>query len=311
VFLPRVVYIIIFIFVLVFSGCADHDAEKKPGVSGTVVDDLGRTVHVPSPILRIVSLAPSITEMLVVAGGLPLLAGITTADDYPPEVLHLPSYSALPVNFEAILALQPDLILATSQVNNPGDAAVMDELGIPTFFLKTGTLDDVTRSIRVIGSLLGTELIADAAADSLEASLHSLKNRSHAVSRRPKVLVMISEKNLFSFGMGSYVNDMVWMAGGVSVTAEIDLEAPVLSDEFVLTHQPDVIIGTFPAEIGATEILSYHPEWNSIPAIANDSVFALTPELILRPGPRILEGTWQMLAILHPEETETGESILH
>ena len=270
-----------------------------------MIDDLGRSVSIALPVKRVVTLAPSVTEILYAAGGVSALVGVSTADDYPPSVLQLPSFSALPVNFEAILGLEPDLVLATTQVNNPRDADILDEMEVPTFFLRTRSLDDILRNVRTVGRIVGQDEIAQHSADSLARIIEQLRSATDTLTSRPRVLVLLSEKNLFSFGAGSYVHDLINLAGGASITSEIELEAPVLSEEFVVAQQPDVILGTFPENVGVAEILLHHAEWSDIPAITRQAVFTIAPDLVLRPGPRSIEGALQILAILHPEIAET------
>ncbi len=280
------------------------DADRPPSDEAdrkTVVDDLGRSISIPAQVRRVVTLAPSVTEVLYAAGGLSKLVGVSTADDYPPSVLELPSFSALPLNFEAIVGLEPDLVLATTQVNNPRDAEVLEEMDVPTFFIQTQSLDDVLRNIRTVGSLVGTEVSARIVADSLGRIIEQLRSITDSLSSRPRVLVLLSEEKLFSFGAGSYMHSLIELAGGQSITAGIDHQVPVLSEEFVVQQNPDVIFGTFPENIGAAELLFFHPEWSGVPAIKNELVFSIDPDLLLRAGPRTIDGTLEILAILHPE----------
>lgn len=288
-------------FVASGTGCTDPAPVSRGAPQEYLVDDLERNVSIRLPVRRVVSLAPSVTEILFASGGLAALVGVTTADDYPAVVKTLPSYSALPVNFEAIISLKPDLVLATTQVNNQRDAAVLEQLGVSTFFLRTRSIEDVIRNIRTLGTILGTEQQAEQAADSLQNELRLLHNATDTLSSRPSVLVLISEKKLFSFGSKSYVNDLISLAGGTSITAGLHIDAPMLSEEFVIIERPEAIFGSFPDGVGAVELLSYHPEWAGVPAISNGDVYSVSPDLLLRAGPRTIEISWQMLAILHPE----------
>ena len=104
---------------------------------------------------------------------------------------------------------------------------------------------------------------------------------------RPSVVFLIGSDQLFSFGAGSYIHEIIDIAGGVSLTAEIDSPAPILSEEYVLTSQPDVIAGTFS---DAASLEENHPAFESIPAVKNDRICRIPSSLILRPGPRLTEG---------------------
>lgn len=252
-------------------------------------DDLGRSVDVPARITRIVSLAPSVTELVYAAGAGSKLVAVTDADDFPPEVAGLERVQALPVNREAVVVLRPQLVLASEQVNDPRDAEALAGLGIPTWFVVVDSLGDVTRAIRALGALLGTESVANRTADSLDA-LHAELAAAPEPDARPDVLLLVGDRSLFSFGGRSYAHDLVHLAGGRSVTSGLTTKAPVLSDEFVLDAAPDVIVGAFGTEYDPARLLEFHPTWTSVPAIRNRAVHSIDPDLILRPGPRLFSG---------------------
>lgn len=280
------------------TGCSEANPDQA--VAGTYTDALGRTVHLSKTPTRVVALAPSLTEVLYTAGAGDLIVGVTISDDYPPEVESLPRFNTLPVDFEAIAALEPDLVLATDQINSPRDAATFESLGIPTFFLPSSSVEDVISSIRTVGDLLGTSEAANRAADSLEQRIQMLEAATSRIEVRPSVLFLISADPLFSFGRESYVHDLIEMAGGTSATADLTAIAPVLSEEFVLTIKPDVIIGTFGKTFDADDLLSAHPTWAVVPAVRNRRVYTIDDSLIQRPGPRLIEGAYQMAELLHP-----------
>ncbi len=287
------------------AGCAgppDRAASTTP-----VTDDLGRTVALPRAVERVVTLAPNLTEIVFAAGAGHKLVGVTTADDYPPAVDTLQRFSALPLDFEALAALDPDLVLATDQVNNKSQAATFEALGMPVFFFSYNGLDGMLRSLRAAGRLLGTPAQADQAADSLEALRVALRRRTDAAKDRPLTLFLIGDETLFSFGDESYVHDLITLAGGRSATEDFGSDAPVLSDEFVLTQKPEVIIGAFGEGYDPSRLRALHPTWDIVPALRNGRVYSLDPSLILRPGPRLVEGAWRMAAMLHPELFQSSE----
>lgn len=242
------------------------------------------------------------------AGAGSKLVGVTTADDYPPAVDTLDRFSALPVDFEAITALRPDLVLATDQVNPPKDAATFAALDVPVYFFSFTTIDDVLAGIRTTGRLLDTPDAATAAADSLAASIDSLRARTADVDPRPRVLFLIGDETLYAFGAQSYIHTLIELAGGRSITDALDTQAPTLSEEYVLTRQPDVIIGAFGADYDTNRLLELHPAWDVVPAIQNDRVYSLNPNLLLRPGPRLVEGAWQMAHRLHPDRVGAADA---
>ncbi len=284
--------------VLLAAGCQRQ--RETPPPSAPTTDDLGRTVQVPGVIERAVTLAPNLTEIIFAAGAGHKLVGVTTADDYPPAVENLPRFGALPIDYEAVVALRPELILATDHVNAVNDAAQFEALGLPVYFFSYDDLDGMLQSIRVAGGLLGTPTHAHAKADSLAAAIDTLQQRTESVAHRPLTLFLISDETLFSFGDESYIHTLISLAGGQSATANIGTNAPVLTDEFVLTIKPEVIVGAFGEDYDPARLLELHPTWDIVPAIQNGRVYGMDPDLFLRPGPRLVDGAWRMAEKLHP-----------
>ena len=265
-----------------------------------VTDDLGRSVEIPHTVERVVTLAPNLTEVVFTAGAGHKLAGATAVDNYPPAVETLPRFSVLPVDFEAIVALKPDLVLATDQVNSLNDATTFDALGLPIYFFSYNSLDGMLQSVRTAGTLLGTSARAAKAADSLEASITALRRLTHSLETRPTTLFLIGDETLYAFGQGNYIHDVIALAGGESLTAEFETRAPVLSDEYVLTRKPEVIVGAFGEDYDPAQLLALHPTWDIVPAIRNGRVYGLNPDHFLRPTPRLVEGAWRMAERVHP-----------
>lgn len=300
----RSIGLLLLVFVLA-GGCDD----SPDNASRTVTDDLGRTVSLNSPIQRVVSLAPNLTEIVYAAGAGERLVAITSSGNHPPPVDTLPHVSALPVDFEAVVAQEPDLVLATDQINAPGDTDTFEALDVPIYFFSFDSLDDILTSIRTMGQLLGTEAAAADSASALRASLDALRTRTDSIpdADRPRVLVLVGDDTLYSFGRGSYVHTLVDVAGGTSITADIENQAPTLSDEYVLQEEPDVILGLWGNDYDPDRLLELHPTWDVVPAIKNDRVLSVPASLIARPGPRVVEGARMLAQRLHPERFSAPE----
>lgn len=272
----------------------------------TIEDDLGREVTIPSQVERVVSLAPNLTELVYAAGGGSSLVAITSSGDYPPAVDSLPHVSALPVDFEGVTSYEPDLIVATDQINAPGDIETFEALGLPIYFFSFGSLTDIVNAVTTMGRLLGTEGAAADSAAALQRQIDALRARTRTVpaGERPRVLVLVGDDTLYSFGKGSYVHTLVELAGGHSITAEIETQAPTLNDEYVLTHKPDVIVGTWGTDYDRDRLLELHPTWDVVPAVKNERVYSLPPELISRPSPRVVAGARRLAQLLHPDRVQ-------
>jgi ABC-type Fe3+-hydroxamate transport system substrate-binding protein len=285
--------------VLVVAGCGPSSSGDA---GNTVVDDLDREVSIDRPVERVVSLAPNLTELAYAAGAGSSLVAVTSSCDYPPPVDTLPHVSALPVDFEAIVAKKPDLVLATDQINAPNDTGTFEALDVPIYFFSFDTLGDVVEGIRTMGRLLGTEAAAADSAAALQQNIEALRARTESIppDQRPRVLVLVGDATLYSFGRGSYVHTLVELAGGRSITSDIDDQAPTLSNEYVLTEKPDVILGLWGSDYDSSRLLKLHPTWDIVPALQNDRVYSLPTALIGRPAPRVVEGARRLAHLLHP-----------
>lgn len=284
------------ILCLLAAGCAT----PEPNATRSITDDLGRTVALPDSVTRILTLAPSLTELVYAIGAGDRLVGASQIDDYPPEVTELPKFSTYPMAHEQIAALSPQLVLATDQINKTTDAEVLAEVGIPTAFLSFKTLDAVSGAARKVGDWIGVEATALAFADAFDAQLAAAATRTDTLGTRPSVLVLIGEQPLYSFGSGSYIQTLVGLAGGTSVTADLPTASPILSAEFVVTQPPDVIVMSASPPYDPATLLAAQPSFRRLPAIQNERVYAISPDLLSRPGPRLLDALTQLTEHLHP-----------
>lgn len=286
------------------AGCAP-DAPPAEGAR-TVTDALGREIRLERPVERVLTLAPNLTELLFAAGTGEKLAGVSPSDDFPPGLDSLPAYSTFPLDIERVVALRPDLVLATDQVNNPRDADALARAGIPTYFFRFTAVADVPRALRTIGALVGAEAQADAAADSLERRLEALAARTEGL-RRPRTLLLIGDTTPFAFGGASYTQEVIRLAGGESLTAGFAGEGVTLQDEWVLQARPEVIVGAFGPDYDPQRLVHLHPSWRAVPAVQEGRIYSMDPDLLVRPGPRLVEGAERLARLLHPELGESEE----
>ena len=291
---------ILLLLIPLLAACGSRNAGPPP--SGTsLTDDLQRTVQVDLPVERVATLAPNLTEIVFATGGGDRLVGVGNPDNHPPAVDSLPRYSTYPVDFEALAALMPELVLATDQINSPQTAEMLESIGIPVYFLSFRTMEDVFDGMHEVGRLLGTETTAKVVVDSLRREMATLRQHTQQVDERPDVLFLIGRRSLFSFGNGSYIHDWIELAGGHSITAELNTAAPILSEEFVITHAPEVIAGAW-ENVQPADLLEYHPAWKDVPALRNGRVYGVHADWVLRPGPRLVAGAWALARHLHPEQ---------
>ncbi len=281
------------------SGCTPGTPQTDKATASnliTATDDAGRTVSFPSSPHKIIPLAPNLTELLYAVGAGDQVAAVSLADDFPPQIDTLPKFSSFPVDYEALVALQPDVLVATDAINNPKDARQFISLGLEVMYYSFKTLDDIPRVMRELGKLTGNNESAERAAETIENRIQAVMDRVSDVEP-VRALFLIGADQLYAFGHGNYIHEAIARAGGNSLTANIEAVSPILSEEFILTSRPDVILGTFRS---TEQLLTHHPALKNVPAIANKRVCLLSPSLVLRPGPRIIEGIEAMAHCLHP-----------
>ena len=273
----------------------------EPGNSHQFIDDRGKSITVSSDSIRIIPLAPSLTEVLYLIEAGPLLAGVSQVDNYPPEVSRLPRFSSWPLDIESIVSLDPTLVIATTQVNATRDTDVLEELGIPVAYYDFATFEDIPRVARNLVKALQLPPSSLSPVEKLVSDMDALKARTSDLSSRPRVLVLVGDSPLYSFGKESYIHSIVAAAGGESITRHLALKGPILSEEYVLQEQPDFIVGPFGSNYSAGELLELHPSWDLVPAVQHGNVYGIEADFILRPGPRLYNGALALARLLHPD----------
>ena len=212
-------------------------AEQTP--ARTVTDMLGRSVTVPDRPLRLVSLAPSITETVFALGRGSWLVGVTAFCDYPAAAQALPKIggTATP-SLEDVVARQPDLVLTTAEGNTRDFLGQLDRLRIPTFALRPDTVDNVLQSIAGLGAVLDARPAAAGVIADIQARLDAVAARL-ASQPRPRVLYLIWTDPVIGAGPGSYLHDLITRAGGQSVVTAGPVPYPRLSWEQIVGWAPE------------------------------------------------------------------------
>ncbi|RMF92174.1 MAG: cobalamin-binding protein [Nitrospinota bacterium] len=285
---------------LFFSLCLSLAAVAAAG--GKVwIDDLGREVVLPHTPRRIVSLAPSLTEMLFALGVGDRVVGVTLYDDYPPEARQKPKIGGMNnPNLEKILSLQPDLVLATAAGNTQASVLRLASLGIPVYTLWPRTIGDILQELRKLGEVLNVPLQAEELVRSLQDRLDRVRTAVADFSP-PRVLYVVWHNPLITVGKGSYIHDMIRLAGGENIAADAPLDYPTYSLEEVLVKKPEIIVVAAHAGKEGVALRETWQRWRVIPAIAENRIFTVNADLFNRPGPRVVDGVEQLARIFHPQ----------
>jgi iron complex transport system substrate-binding protein len=270
-----------------------------PVQAATLVDMAGRRVEIPGVLRRIVPLTPSLTETLFAIGAGDAVVGVTDQDDYPPEVRGKTRVGAgLDPNLEVILALQPDLVLATVDSNRWDTFLELERLKIPVYGLKPVGLEGVFTSIQKVGQVLGK-------AERAEALVAAMRRRIAVVSEkvqgrpRPRVLYVVWIDPLVVAGRGTVIDDLIRTAGGENSVRAAGF--PLYGLEEVVARPPDVILlGSDHPAAGDWRRLRRLPAWRDIRAVRDGAVRPVDANVMHRPGPRVAEAAELLARLLHP-----------
>ena len=267
----------------------------------TFVDDLGRKIYLAKPARRIVSLAPSVTEILFAVGLDGEIVGVTTFCDFPPQAKSKPKIGSSVPNLEAILGLKPDLVIGNQDFIRPDVLAKLDQLAVPVFLLAPKTIEDILAHINTVGRLVGHEKDARFVVDGLRDRLSETRQRTGAV-RRVRVFYVVNTDPLISVGPASFIHQMLQTAGGENIAGRATAAYPKVSLEEVLRKDPEVII--FP--VGTTEGIPEAEQqrwrkWKGLSAVSQDRLYQVRAELVNRPGPRVIDGVQLLARQLHPD----------
>lgn len=271
----------------------------------TVVDGLGRTVNIPQQPERIVSLAPSNTEILYALELGDKVVGVTEYCDYPPEAKEKEKIgSYVRINIEKVVALEPDLVLGVGK--DEPIVKELENLGLTVVILEAQTIDDVLENIKLVGRITGQVEIAQELMANMEQRIKATTKKTENLTdaQRPRVYYEISPDPLMAAGPGTWHHNLIELAGGVNIAADAKTKYPVYSLELLLERNPEVIImstrmGT--QEFQTVEQLKAREGWQTIDAVRNDRVYMIERDIIARSGPRLVDALEQMAKFIHPE----------
>lgn len=265
-----------------------------------VKDDLGREVHLKKEINRIMPLSSSLTEMLYLICDDAQIVGRTHNCNYPVQVLTKPVVNNYPIDYEKLLLLKPDLVVAKDGIISMDEALKIQDMGIPVYFQHYGKVADIFSGLKKLGKILNREERAVKAADSLQALLANIE-KSVADLPKPKVLMIISNDKIFVYGKDSYGSDMVSKAGGVNALDTIfNNPFPQITSEYIIHVNPDIIIGAEQVELGGA-FFTLYPELKKTDAFKKNRIYTIPEDLISRPGPRVIQGIDSLKKIIHPD----------
>jgi iron complex transport system substrate-binding protein len=259
----------------------------------TVTDDAGQRITLAAPAQRIVALAPHAVELAYAAGGGAKLVGAVSYSDYPSAAKALPRVgSNTSLDLERIVALKPDLVLVWRHGNGMRQLDRLRALGIPLYFSEPRKLDDVATDLVALGTLMGTQATAQAAAADFRAKIAAL--RARYASRSPvSVFYEVWSDPLMTLNGTHIISDVIALCGGRNVFANLAPLVPTISTEAVVAADPEAIVttssGATQADAPLPSLAAWHA-WPRMTAVARGNLFAIDGDLLTRPAPRLTQG---------------------
>jgi len=266
------------------------------------VDEVGRTVHVPQPVQRIVSLAPSLTETIYALGLQDRLVGDTDYCDFPADAQKKTKVGgAINPSLEQIVALRPDLVLVTKSLNRLETVNSLDGLGIPTYATDPHTVQEIVSSTQRLADVLGVPEVGATLRADLEHHVSDLQQRLSGLPPR-RVLFIVWSDPLISVGKGTFIADAMRLAGAISIVDSAQ-DWPHMSLEEVVRLQPEFLVfAASHSDSGQNDfdVLAERPGWRGLDAVRNRR-FAVISDAVNRTTPRIVSAIEDLARQLHPE----------
>ncbi len=301
---------------LILSGtlaaCATAPAaEETASFPIELTDQLGRVVKLDGTPQRIISIAPSNTEILFALGLADKIVAVTDYDDYPPEAEEKPSVGGYSTpSIEKLVAFSPDLILATS-VHEDKIIPQLEAKGLTVFALAPNTLDEVLAAITLVGEATGQEKEASGLVAEMQNRIKAVTDKTDSLSqeKRPRVFYIVWHDPLLTAGSGTFQDDLIRKAGGINIAQDLTSWVTI-SLEAVIEANPEVMIAG--VSHGSLTDLNFQfiktePRLRDTDARRNNRVYDVDGNLVSRPGPRIVDGLEKFARFINPELFEGAQ----
>lgn len=269
-------------------------------------DDAGRAVRVRSPVDRVISLVPSVTETLLALGERDRIVA-RTAYDVDPRLSGLPSFGrTLRPNAEAVLALHPDLVVLAAGETTAGLVERLDAFGVPAYVANVDGTTDLYATIDRLGTLLGVPERADSLTAAIRRGLDAVRRRYDG-SPRPTVFYATWHAPPRTAGAGTYIDDVISVAGGSNIFGDLNVRWATVGLEELVRRNPDFVVVPVGGGHGIdARLLRTAPGWRELDAVRDGRLIAVDGNLFNRPGPRVVEAARALSRALHPSPGRDG-----
>jgi iron complex transport system substrate-binding protein len=298
---------LLFLIVLLSLALAGCGPSATPTPEAVILQDgLDRPVALNGPAKRIVSLAPSNTEILFAIGAGGQVVGRDELSDYPGQAKDLPSVGGSWGNYdyEKILSLQPDLVLA-GEINTEEQVDALEKLGVLVFYLKNPTtLEGMYENLQIVGRLSGHYNEAVALSISLQERVRAVEEKIAPLSYAPSVFYELDGSEPakpWTAGPGTFIDMLISKAGGINIASGLSGSWAQISLEDLLVKDPEIILLGDAAYGISPELVAQRAGWGGLQAVKNGKILTFDDNLVSRPGPRLVDGLETLAQLLHPE----------
>lgn len=295
---------------VILTSCSNAPVPPTPTATPAplvLTDGLERQVSFAQPAQRIVSLAPSNTEILFAIGAGGQVVGRDQFSDYPSQAKSIADVGgdAGAFNTEAILALKPDLVLA-SQLSPAEQVKALEDLGLKVYLLPNPTtLQEMFNTLSLVGQITGRQKEAQALVEQLTARVKAIDEKLVGIAERPLVFYELDATDVnapYTAGPGTFIDLLITRAGGTNLGSKLPDAYPQVSIEKLLVDNPQVIILGDSTWGGVTpEVVMQRESWSGLQAVQQGQVYSFDENLVVRPGPRLVDGLEALAKLLHPE----------
>ena len=275
---------------------------SPPSRATVFEDEIGRKVEVREPPRRMISVAPSVTEILFALGLGEKIVGVSSFCNFPAEALKKEKVGGyITPSLEKIISLRPDLVFQTADGDLKAFVNHLAGLRIPVYITNPRSLSETLKAVLKIGEVTFSLPAAQALEESLRAKIMGVREK---ITGRPRLRVLhaMSVAPLISSGKGTFVHDLIVLAGGENIAADAKGKHPLLSMEEVIARDPQVIILS---SMLSNEPMTAQKRWweryREISAVRTGRIQVIQADLILRPSPRIVDGLVEVARAIHPE----------
>ena len=295
-------YYLLLLFLVWITSCSTKKDSTEQNQQETIVltDDLKREVVLSRKPQKVMALAPSMTEMLFFICDTSQIVAVTQNCNYPEAVKTKPIVNNYPMDFEALLKAKPDLVFTKEGITPMADTERMKQMGIPVYYQAYETVEDILDGLEDIAKIMDREEISRSKID----SLRNLKNKIVAQTQslpKPSVLSITWQDPIYAYGKNTILTDKLRLAGAVNAIDTIfDNPYPVLSREYILKINPDIMLGGTFNEMDSS-FFKLYPELKKIKAYQNKHIYKVTDDLNSRPSPRVIEAVIELKKYIHPE----------